>query len=110
MLTVPETSRAVKAALRKAFPGVKFSVRNSTGTGYGWLHATWTDGPTVREVDKVVNPYRVRLCGINISRHYSEAEAWAVARNPAPNPNYDHDPADPNYTARRQLLAETRWS
>lgn len=34
--TAPESAKLLKAALRAAFPAVKFSVRLSRGTAYGW--------------------------------------------------------------------------
>ena len=38
--------KAIRAALKVSFPGVKFSVTGSRGTGYGWSQVGWTDGPT----------------------------------------------------------------
>lgn len=52
-LDTVESGRALRRALRDAFPGVKFSVRMSRGTGWGTYHVSWTDGPSsdsVREV------------------------------------------------------------
>src|SRR3989304_5086157 len=37
--------KAIRAALKVSFPGVKFSVTGSRGTGYGWSQVEWTDGP-----------------------------------------------------------------
>ncbi|MFJ8313998.1 MULTISPECIES: LPD29 domain-containing protein [unclassified Streptomyces] len=42
--------------LKKAFPGVKFSVRKGTGTASAWISVHWTDGPDTAEVDEVTRP------------------------------------------------------
>lgn len=56
--SVKETGAAIRAALRDAFPGVKFSLRMSRGTGHGWFNLDWTDGPTARQVDAVTHTFR----------------------------------------------------
>lgn len=56
-LDVKQTAAAMRKALAVAFPGVKFSVRMSRGTGYGWLDVSWQDGPTVRLVEAVVRRF-----------------------------------------------------
>lgn len=48
---------ALRHGLKVTFPGVKFSVRGSRGTGYGWTHVTWTDGPTEQQVSGVCEQY-----------------------------------------------------
>ncbi|MCY1395961.1 hypothetical protein D9M71_109200 [compost metagenome] len=45
----------MRAALRKAFPKVKFSVRK---TSYGSVTVSWTDGPTTREVEAIVDRHQ----------------------------------------------------
>lgn len=78
----------------------------STGTGYGWINVTWTDGPTTKQVRALTDRFQserfsgmddsyhatrntVTLvtgetvtpnsCGINGSRHISpEARDWAA--------------------------------
>lgn len=44
----------VRASLKKAFPGVKFSVRSD----YSEVRVKWTDGPTAAAVDAVVNVFK----------------------------------------------------
>lgn len=56
--TVVETGKEIRRALRLAFPGVKFSLRGSRGTGYGWFSLSWTDGPTTWQVDAITNGFR----------------------------------------------------
>ncbi|WP_311208743.1 MULTISPECIES: LPD29 domain-containing protein [unclassified Aeromicrobium] len=56
--TVKETGAAIRRALKAAFPGVKFSLRGSRGTGYGWFSLSWTDGPTTWAVDEITNGFR----------------------------------------------------
>ena len=48
---------AIRAALKIAFPAVKFSVTGSRGTGYGWSRVNWTDGPSDHLVRACVAPF-----------------------------------------------------
>lgn len=48
-----ETSKYVRKALKKAFPGVKFYVRSTSS-----VNVYWQDGPTTAQVDKVLLPYK----------------------------------------------------
>jgi hypothetical protein len=51
---VPASARALRRALRVAFPGVPFSVRRNRGSGmYSWVEVAWTDGPTGDQVAAV---------------------------------------------------------
>lgn len=45
----PDNS-TLKRYLRATFPATTFSVTRGRGTGYGWTHISWTDGPTSRRV------------------------------------------------------------
>jgi hypothetical protein len=56
-VSVAETAKQVRAALKKAFPGVKFSVRSTSYSGGSSVSVGWTDGPQTTEVDKVVQPF-----------------------------------------------------
>jgi hypothetical protein len=101
--SVVDTGKAIRRALREAFPGVKFSLRGSRGTGYGWFSLGWTDGPTDDQVraltfgfqssyfdgmddgnhsipatmyadpDGVIREHRYSCRGVNGSRNYSPA-------------------------------------
>ena len=55
--SAPESAKMLKAALHKAFPACRFSVRLSRGTGYGCAHVNWTDGPTVARVEPILRAY-----------------------------------------------------
>lgn len=51
-ITAPETAVCLRAALALKFPGVKFSVRSDRS-----IRVSWTDGPTIKEVDAVADRY-----------------------------------------------------
>jgi hypothetical protein len=57
-LSVTETAKLLRKALKAAHPGVKFSVRSSSYSGGASIRVGWTDGPTAAEVDKTANLYR----------------------------------------------------
>lgn len=48
-----ETAALVRAALKEAFPGVKFSVRSSTYSGGASMRVEWLDGPNCAQVEAV---------------------------------------------------------
>jgi hypothetical protein len=56
-LSCAETAGLVRAALRVAFPGVRFSVRSKTYSGGASITVSWTDGPTEPEVDRVAGAF-----------------------------------------------------
>jgi hypothetical protein len=99
-----ETAGLIRLALKRAFPGVVFSVRTAYASCYSAVNVSWTDGPTVPEVERTtdafssrtfngsddstthfeqtVNGERVKYSGwINIHRHVSpELQALAERR------------------------------
>jgi hypothetical protein len=44
----------IRSALKCKFPGIKFSVRK---TDYGSVRVSWTDGPTVKDIEAIVNRF-----------------------------------------------------
>lgn len=105
-----------RKAIRAAFPGVKFSLSGSRGTGYGWLHLKWTDGPTDRQMRETVEPFNARLGNhhhINSSRSYSaEAETWAASQLEIHQGRWasDIDFGDSTYYAQQACLSEHDFS
>lgn len=76
--SVKETGQEIRRALREAFPGVKFSLRGSRGTGYGWYSLSWTDGPTTRQADEITNGFRSSYFdGMTDSTHAIPATMYA---------------------------------
>lgn len=69
-LTVKETAAQIRRAVRAAFPGVRFSVRMATGSAYGWVRVSWTDGPRHAQVREVVAPFESsRFDGMDDAYH-----------------------------------------
>ena len=56
-LTAAETAKLVRAALKTAYPTIKFSVKSKTYAGGASIGITWIDGPTTKEVDAIVQPF-----------------------------------------------------
>ena len=56
-LTVTETAKLMRQALRETFPGVKFSVRSSSYAGGASINVYWTDGPTDTAVSRLVTTF-----------------------------------------------------
>jgi hypothetical protein len=73
-MTCAETNQLVRAALKAAFPGVKFSSRSSTYSGGASIHVSWTDGPTEAEVQKVTDLYTgATFDGMTDSKDYHDS-------------------------------------
>lgn len=45
-----ETTKLIRAALKRHFPGVKFSVKQATGSMVSAVDIAWTDGPSAGQV------------------------------------------------------------
>jgi hypothetical protein len=58
-LTVTEVAKLVRAALKAAFPIIKFSVRSSSYSMGASIRVCWTDGPVPSRVDDIVQAYAV---------------------------------------------------
>lgn len=56
-ISVADTAKLVRKALAANFPGMKFSVRSSSYSGGASIRVSWTDGPTTKDVDKVVGGF-----------------------------------------------------
>lgn len=57
LLTVTDTAKLLRRALRAAHPSVKFSVRSNTYSGGASIDVSWTDGPTASTVDRTAEMY-----------------------------------------------------
>lgn len=57
-LTAAETAKFICAALKTAFPGVKFSVRSDTYSLGASIYVRWAGGPTETAVRAIVNPFQ----------------------------------------------------
>jgi len=76
-LSCAATAKLVRAALKKAFPGIKFSVRSSTYAGGASMRVGWVDGPKTKEVEAVVGPYKGGGFDGMIDLKYS-VESWLM--------------------------------
>ncbi len=76
-LSCADTAKLVRAALKKKFPDVKFSVRSSTYSMGASISVGWTLGPTTKEVDEVVGGFEgSSFDGMNDLK--SDQESWLL--------------------------------
>lgn len=69
-LDVKQTAAALRRHLKARFPSAPISVRMSAGSAHGWLILTWTDGPTVAEVETAAAPFQsARFDGMDDAYH-----------------------------------------
>ncbi|WP_273818535.1 LPD29 domain-containing protein [Providencia rettgeri] len=65
----------IRAELKKHFPKTKFSVRKQY---YSTYHVSWADGPTVDEVESIINKYETSRFDSYTDYHYSETSPFNV--------------------------------
>lgn len=53
-----EASKNIRIELKRAFPGITFSVKTSRFSGGDSIDVRWTDGPTKDEVKKITDKYQ----------------------------------------------------
>ena len=71
-LSCADTAKIMRAELKAAFPGVKFSVRSSLFSMGSSIDVKWTDGPTQKAVDVIVNGFAAcSFDGRDDSTHYN---------------------------------------
>ncbi|MCZ0211369.1 hypothetical protein OZK63_39080 [Streptomyces sp. UMAF16] len=51
-------AKNIRIELKRAFPSVKFSVRSDKFAGGDAVNVDWTDGPTVAQVDEILEKYK----------------------------------------------------
>lgn len=56
-ISVADTAKLIRAAIKVAFPGVKFAVRSKSYSGGASISINWTDGPTTKEVEAVTGRF-----------------------------------------------------
>ena len=56
-ISVTDTAKLVRGALKTAFPSVKFSVRSSSYSGGASIDVSWMDGPREQAVEKVAKVF-----------------------------------------------------
>lgn len=107
-LSCAETAKLVREALKREFPGQKFSVRSSTYANGASIDVGWFDGPTGSAVDKVVGIFAgADFDGMIDLKTYSEhwlepdgtvkiAHAQGTERSMGYLPEVITDPPSPN--------------
>jgi hypothetical protein len=50
-------AKNIRVELKRAFPGVKFSVRGKSYSGGNSIDVSWVDGPTSKQVDEIIQKY-----------------------------------------------------
>lgn len=65
------TAKMVRAALKSAYPGIKFSVRTERYSMGCCINVSWTDGPTSAQVETITRPFHgKRFEMLDDSTHY----------------------------------------
>ncbi|MEK8217176.1 LPD29 domain-containing protein [Paenibacillus sp. FSL L8-0463] len=75
----------MRGVLKKAFPGIKFSVTSSTFSMGSSVHVSWSDGPLSSDVDSILNRFKSgsfdgRQDMYNITGYFWEGELYVGAK------------------------------
>ena len=76
-LSCANTAKLIRVAIKKAFPGIKFSVRSSVYACGASINVDWTDGPSTAAVEQVAKVYAGGEFDGMIDMAYSK-EAWLM--------------------------------
>ena len=96
-LSVTETAKLVRNALKAVFPTVKFSVRSSSYSGGASIDVDWTDGPAAKRVEAITERFRGASFDGMIDLKSSHNSEWQGQRV--------HFGADYVFAHRRHSLA-----
>jgi hypothetical protein len=70
-------ARNIRKELKKAFPGVKFSVRSHGYSGGNDIRIEWADGPTLKAVKEITNKYQEgHFDEMTDSYNYDRQNVW----------------------------------
>ena len=58
MSTHADAAKMIRQELKKAFPVIKFSVSSKTYAGGNSITTKWIDGPTSKEIHKIIDKYQ----------------------------------------------------
>jgi hypothetical protein len=93
----------IRAELKRAFPGIKFSVRSKTFSGGDSVDVSWTDGPTIAQVDKIADKYSAgSFDGMTDCYNYSSS-AWTSVFGDA---KYIHTARSHSVEAMKEAVRE----
>ncbi len=56
-ISLKDTNKLIRAALKESFPGAKFSVVGDSYAGGASTRVSWTDGPAKHDVEAVVDKF-----------------------------------------------------
>jgi hypothetical protein len=56
-ISVVDTAKLIRAALKESFAGVKFSVKSSSYAGGASINISYVDGPTSKQVEDVISVF-----------------------------------------------------
>lgn len=73
-------AKNIRIELSKAFPGIKFSVKTRRFSGGSSIDVKWTDGPTTKQVDEIIERYEAgSFDGMTDCYDYRKDHAWTDA-------------------------------
>lgn len=72
-------AKNIRIELKAAFKGVKFSIKSESFSGGNAIRASWTDGPTVAQVEEITGRYKAGSFDGMTDCYDYEFSYWAEA-------------------------------
>ena len=69
-------AKNIRIELARAFPGVKFSVKSTSFSGGSDINVSWTDGPTTKQIDGIIQKYQAGSFDGSVDLYTYEHSAW----------------------------------
>lgn len=104
-------AKNLRTQLKKAFPGVKFSVTTDRFAGGDSMRVSWTDGPAVDRVMQIASQYKAgSFNGYDDIYEYSRS-AWTEAFGNAKYVSHSRDfsPAIATWLSANDITGPARW-
>lgn len=109
-ISTTDTAKAIRKALKVAFPSVAFSVKSSKYSGGSSISVAWTDGPTDKEISAVTNKFEgASFDGMTDLKSYQESEYNGQRVQWGANYVFTNRRYSADFLRRRAQDVATRW-
>lgn len=105
-----EAAKMLRPFLKREFPNVKFSVRIERYAGGSSIDATWTDGPTVEQVEKITCSFQgarfegMTDCAYSANSWYCSEHGTRVAETYGCDMSSNNDVHDSRCCTKAELV------
>ncbi len=99
-----EAGKMIRAALKRAFPLTRFEVRGKSYSGGQSIDVSWTDGPTGKQVDSIIDRYESKGFDGMTDCGYNRGDRVLCGRSVSFNTGYVHGSRHESVELRRRVI------